>query len=332
MNRFASLTLGALALAGSATTMSAAEPPKVTGAMFDEWMNELNNWGRWGDDDELGALNLITDKKRKAAAKLVKDGVSVSLAHEALKEKAADNPSPYEHKMVRTGGSDNPGNFVVDTIGVSYHGFAHTHMDSLCHVFYKDRYYNGISRESATEEGCTKLGIQGVHGGVFTRGVLVDVPWVRGVDYLEPGTAVTVEDLDAWEKKAGITVQPGDALLIYTGRWAARAAKGVWSTREHGLSGLHASAIPWLKKRDIAILGSDGGADVYPSGLVDGKGISPIHMFTLVGLGANILDVGDFEALAAEARTRGRWEFLLTFAPLRIGGGTGSPINPIATF
>ena len=321
-----------LLILGVITPAYSAELPRVTGAMFDQWMNELNNWGRWGDDDQLGALNLIDDKKRKAAAKLVKDGVSVSLAHRILTEKALDNPRPYEHEMLLTGAADNSGNFVVDKIGVSYHGFAHTHMDSLCHVFYKDRYYNGISRETATKQGCTKLGIGGLHGGIMTRGVLVDVPWVRGLDYLEPGTAVTVEDLDAWEKESGVKVQPGDALLVYTGRWAARAAKGAWSTREHGLSGLHASTIPWMKERDIAILGSDGGADVYPPGLVDGEGIQPIHMFTLVGLGANILDVGDFEELAAQARSRNRWEFMLTFAPLRIDGGTGSPINPIATF
>lgn len=311
----------------SATGATAAEPPTVTGEMFDEWMTELNNWGRWGEDDQLGALNLITAEKRKAAAALVLDGVSVSLAHEVLTAPASDNPSPFEHQMTPTGSSP----WVVDHLAVSYHGLAHTHMDALCHVSYKGKFYNGVERSSVTEEGCPRLGISGVDKGIFTRGILIDIPWLKGVDALEPGTPVTRSDLEAWEKKTGIEIQPGDALLLRTGRWARRAEHGAWSTAD-GFAGFHASAIPWLKERDPAILGSDAGLDVMPAQLENGRGISPIHMFAIVALGANILDNGDFEELAAEAKARGRWEFLLTFAPMRIVGGTGSPLNPIATF
>ena len=119
---------------------------------FDELFRQVSNWGRWGKDDQLGSANLVTDVKRRQAATLVKSGISVSLAHNAITEKAADNPSPFEHTM-------NPG-FFMDTYKVSYHGYAHSHIDALCHILYKDLTYNGYPRAQVnTEKGCTKLGI-----------------------------------------------------------------------------------------------------------------------------------------------------------------------------
>src|SRR5262245_5065712 len=156
---------------------------KLTQADIDQMMKELSNWGRWGKDDQLGAINLITAAKRKQAAALVKEGVSVSLAHDTNTQNAADNPQPYEHSMTLTG-VGNRGSFSLDKIGVSFHGYQHTHLDALCHMFWQGKMYNGFSQEEVTKDGAAKLSIVNVKQGVFTRGILIDVPRLKGVSYL----------------------------------------------------------------------------------------------------------------------------------------------------
>jgi kynurenine formamidase len=174
------------------------------------------------------------------------------------------------------------------------------------------------------------LAITNMKDGIFTRGILVDIPVLKGVPYLETSVAIFPEDLEAWEKKAGVKVGAGDALFVRTGVWARRKAVGPWlrGRAEGGRSaGLDPSVIPWLKQRDIAILGSDHPQYVSPSNL---KGA--VHDFALLYLGVHLFDNCDLEALADAAAARKRWDFLLTAAPLAIPGGTGSPANPIATF
>jgi kynurenine formamidase len=296
----------------------------VTKAQLESWKKELSNWGRWGKDDQIGALNLITPAKRKEAAALVRDGVSVSLARDAEVEKAVDNPQPYEHVMLGIGG---------DKIGVAMHGTAHTHFDSLAHVSDAGKFYNGYTPTEAEvmkANGHAKNSVYNVKNGVFTRGVLMDIPRLKGVPYLEPGTPIYVEDLEAWEKQAGMKVGPGDALFVRTGRWARRAEKGPWLVMRTGqAAGLDPSVIPWLRKRDIAVMGSDSSSLVAP---MPPEVLGNPHDFVLTYLGMHLFDSCDLEALAKEAAARHRWEFLLTAAPLPIRGGTGSPINPIAMF
>src|SRR5438874_297277 len=148
-------------------------------AEFDTLFQQVKNWGRWGPTDELGSANLVTPAKKKQAVALVKEGITVSLAHNALTEKAEDNASPFEHTMLR-------GNS-MDRYAVSYHGYAHSHIDALCHILYKDQTYNGYARADVnTDKGCTKLGIQNLKDGIVTRGVLVDIPRLRNLPYLEP--------------------------------------------------------------------------------------------------------------------------------------------------
>ncbi len=299
----------------------------VTQAMVEGWMTELSNWGRWGDDDQLGALNLITPEKRKQAAGLVREGISVSLSHNYLTERAADATSPFVHEM---SGIGRPGPFVGDRYSVSYHGYAHSHMDSLCHMSHDGRMYNGFSKAAdVTEAGCAKLSILDAKQGILTKGVLMDIARLKGVEYLEPGTPIYVEDLEAWERQAGVRVEPGDILLVRAGRWARRAELGPWATGREA-AGLHASVAPWLRERDVAMIGSDYTNDALPSG-VDGV-TQPIHQLVLVAMGVRIFDNLDLEAVAEEAARQNRWEFLLTAAPLAVTGGTGSPLNPIATF
>ena len=289
---------------------------------FDQLFKQVSNWGRWGKDDQLGSVNLITAATRKAALALAKTGESVSLAHNPITEKAEDNNNPFEHTMLR-------GNN-MDRYAVSYHGYAHSHIDALCHILYKDQTYNGYARaEVNTDTGCTKLGIDNLKNGVITRGVLVDIARLRGVEYLEPGTPIYVEDLEAWEKKAGLKIGAGDALLLRTGRWARRAKLGPWNVGQNA-AGLHASVAPWIKARGVALVGSDAAEDVTPS-MVEGIAL-PIHTLMITGLGMNLLDNQDLEALGDTAARLNRWEFMLTIAPVPVTGGTGFPLNAIAMF
>ena len=289
---------------------------------FDQMFNQVKNWGRWGKDDQLGAANLITEAKRKQAIALAKNGITVSLAHNPLTEAAPDNTSPFEHTMNR--------GLSTDTYKVSYHGYAHSHIDALCHILYKDQTYNGYPRaEINTEKGCTKLGVQNLKNGIVTRGILLDIPRLKGLPYLEPGTPVFQEDLEAWEQKAGIKVSPGDAIFLRTGRWARREKLGPWPVSRNE-AGYHASVAPWLKARGVSFLGSDDAQDVTPS-LVEGVNL-PVHTLAITALGVNILDNMDLEAVAETAARLNRWEFLLMVAPVPVTGGTGFPANPLAIF
>ncbi|MEP7270506.1 MAG: cyclase family protein, partial [Acidobacteriota bacterium] len=249
-------------------------------------------------------------------------------ARDVEKERATDNARPFTHTMNATG-VNNPSQFSLDTFSVNYHGYAHTHLDALCHMFYEGKMYNGIPREEVRETGAARLSILNLKQGIFTRGILMDMARHKGLPYLEPGTPIYPADLEAWEKKAGIKVGSGDVVFIRTGRWARRAALGPWDVA-NSAAGLHASCARWLKERDVAIIGSDAASDVVPSG-VDGVSL-PIHQLTLVALGVHIFDNCDLEALGEATAARRRWEFLLTASPLAVPGGTGSPLNPIATF
>ena len=302
--------------------------PKVTEADVEAWMDSLSNWGRWGPDDQLGAVNLITPETRMAAAKLVEKGVSVSMARDVEKDSAVDNPRPFLHKMLNVG-LNNPGQFVSDNYQVSYHGYAHTHMDSLCHMAYNGKMYNGFPQAEVVESGAPKLAVTAFKQGIFARAVLMDMPRLKGVDWLEPGTPIYPSDLDAWEEKAGFKTRSGDIVLVRTGRWARRDAEGPWDVSKKS-AGLHASSARWLKERDAAILGSDAASDVSPS-MVEGVA-QPIHQLVIIAMGMPIFDNLDLEAVSAEAARQNRWQFLVTAAPMAVGGGTGSPFNPIATF
>lgn len=321
--------LVALCLGFFATFAGAQEAKSVDKETFEQWMKDLSNEGRWGADDELGTVNFITPEVRKRAAALVREGVSVSLAHDVEKEAAVDVTSPFEHTMGATGARPVLGHFASDTFSVDFHGYAHTHMDAVCHMFDEGHTYNGYSQDLITDEGCARLSIHAMKQGIFTRGILMDMAEHKGVGYLEPGTAIYAEDLEAWEKKAGVKVGEGDVVFIRTGRWKRRAELGPWDVGSLS-AGLHASSVAWLKERGVAVLGSDAASDVFPSG-VEGASHA-VHQLVLVALGMPIFDNCDLEDISREAKARGRWDFLLTVAPLAVPNGTGSPMNPIATF
>jgi kynurenine formamidase len=304
------------------------DPEPMTRAEFDKIMQNISNWGRWGDEDEIGTLNTITPQKRLAASKLVRQGITVSMALEVNKVADTLNTNPFEHTVETSVFSGHQ--VAGDRYSVQYHGFAHSHMDGLPHFAHKGKFYNGVPYSSVKPTGAERLGIHnmGVQG-VVTRGVLVDMPRHLGVDYLTPGTAITAQDLEAWEAKSGIKVGPGDVLLIRTGRWAKVAQDGQWNFLEKA-AGSHASLATWLKERDVAAIGCDGVSDVMPSG-VEGLA-NPLHELVLVGLGMPIFDNLDLEAVAATAKELDRPTFMFVAAPIRVKGGTGSPLNPLAIF
>ena len=314
-----------IAVLGLFSVSLSAQPPKTSKDDVNRWMTELSNWGRWGKTDQIGTLNLITADKRRQALKLVRDGVSVSLAHTIDKEKAADNPRPLGQEMTL-----DAGGHAMDLYTIWYHGSVITHIDSLCHYSFEGKIFNGYDRaQIAQGPGCPSNGIEHQKNGILTRGILVDLPRMKSVPYLEPGTAVSPSDLEAWVKYAGVKIGSGDAVFLRTGRWARRTEKGAWNIAANA-AGYHAAVMPWLKQRDVALLGNDGVNDVQPSGIEGSP--RPIHQLAIVALGLPLVDVMDLEAVGETCARLKRWEFLLTAAAVPVLGGTGFPLNPIATF
>ena len=298
--------------------------PLLSDAEFSRIFDQISNWGRWGKEDLKGTYNLLTPEKRKQAAALVQSGISVSLEHTLIETKGPDVTNPIQ-KL-------NRGNKLIWN---SVHGGTyHSHVDALCHYAYKGVLYNGFARsEIENEQGCADMGIDMYKDGFVTRGVLIDIPRLKGVAWLEPGTPVTLRDIEAWEQKTGITVLPGDAVFLRTGKWAKRATDGPWVIEWGPDAGWHWSVIPWLKDHDVAIVAADGPNDVRPAFVEPSIArFLPIHTAVLAGMGAIILDGQDLEDVAKVAAELNRWEFMMTGAPLRIAGGGGSPINVIATF
>jgi hypothetical protein len=326
--------------AGTETGAEAAQeaeqsvyPPMTTLADYERAMDELSNWGRWGPNDELGASNLITPAKRKAAAALVTEGISISLAHDVVQESALDATTILNREVLR-----------VDAAGASdqyqytgsYHGVIHSHLDAVdCHIMYEGKGYNGVPMEAIEATGgCPQGSINALKDGVMTRGILFDATLLPGKatpeGWVALGTPIHAADLEALERIEGVRVEPGDVILLYTGRWKRRAALGPWPTSE-GVAGYHADVAYFMKARGVSFIGHDMWNDVYPHEFSDEERL-PLHRLALVSLGTGIFDNLDFERVAEEARRLGRYEFLFTAAPLRIENGMGSPINPIATF
>ena len=314
---------------------STQEPPVlVTLETLSEWEKELSNWGRWGPNDQRGTLNLITAEKTRQAAALVRAGETVTLQHFVTSEETLDSQTfgPTRHWMSRVDPDTGDPTFALDEIQFSLHDGMLSHVDALCH--YRTEIdgeyviFNGYP-QNLTADGCEDLAIDRMGTSYVTRGVLVDIPLMRGVDWLDPSTPIYVSDLEQWEEFAGVTIGSGDALLVRTGRWAKRDADGPWTYGATG-AGLHSSVLPWLRERDVAILVGDAVNDVQPSGV---EGINrPIHQLTQVNLGLPIVDNGYLQEVAETALRLQRWEFLVAIQINPVEGGTASPFNALATF
>ncbi len=305
---------------------------QVGAGEFHDLSRSLSVWGRWGDEDERGALHNLTSERVVAAAQLVREGVSVTLSLPLNTRYAVHNPEPAVHYMTATSGIDIGSgslHFLKDYVGVDYHNDGHTHIDALCHIAYEGLLYNAQAEDAVTADGAPVNAIDVLKDGLVGRGVLLDIPRVRGVRWLDPGEHVLREDLEAAEREQGVAVGPGDILLVNTGHARRLRELGPWDTA-HFKAGLHPRAVPFLAERAVAALGADGNNDTAPSTT---EGVEfPIHVLAINAMGLHLLDYLQFEDLRAACEERARWEFLLVAAPLRIDGGTGSPINPIAIF
>ena len=297
---------------------------------LDAMYESLKNWGRWGVDDQRGALNHLTDERRAAAAGLVRSGQATSLAHDLGTEPSSENPHPAHHHMLASGDARDangiPGYEAArDYIGLDVHGLFTTHVDALSHMFVRGQMYGGRPASDVRSDGARSNTVLSMADGVVGRGVLLDVPGALGVDFLDAGEVITVADLEAAEQAEGVTVEPGDVLLVAWGREARRAAKKTFD----GFSGLHAECLPWLHERQVAVLGSDGISDPMPFvGTPDWP--FPVHQIGITAVGLHLIDNMALARLAERCATGGRWEFLFTMAPLRIARGTGCPVNPLA--
>ena len=302
------------------------------------YFDKLSNWGRWGPDDELGTPNLITPEVTRRALATVQEGVTVSLAREIMWEGALDVPSPPVHYMIESGEGWASGEKVsaranqaaIDYIGMVFHGVAVTHVDSLAHFFWNGKTYNGKPAHLvSTSLGATVCSVVAAKQGFISRGVLIDVPLVRGIDWLERGEGVSPEDILAAEERFGFKVQEGDILLIRTGQLRRRNVEGPVD-RSAGSTACQAACLPLFHERGIAVMGSDTGNDVSPPQYA--KVTQPIHQVGITAMGLWILDNADLEALAEACAQRGRYEFMVSIGPLPLHNTTGSPVNPIAVF
>jgi kynurenine formamidase len=307
----------------------------VSAVEFDQLFKKVCNWGRWGPDDERGTLNYITPGHIRQAASLVRSGRSVSMAVPINKVAGPDNPRPAVHYMVQNydihldGGEPQ---FCTDFLASEFHGDCHTHIDALCHIAYKGKLYNGKSPSQVTSRGPLLQDITAYAHGIVGRGVLLDIPRLRGVKWLEPGEAVTIDELEAAEKAQGVRLGEGDILVFRTGHHRRRLELGPWNNGYdgEGKAGLHASAILLLHERKVSAFFPDGDGETVPSNVE--RVAYPIHALQIAAMGMACSDSLQFEELVKVCEDERRWEFMVVAAPLRLPRGTGSLFNPIAIF
>ena len=290
------------------------------------YLRERRNWGRWGDRGSAGAINLITPQKRIGAADLVRSGRAVSLSRPFPVTPSAENSRPAQHFMKVM---DRPGGgAAMDYYGIFYHGTATTHIDALCHVWDDAGMWDGKDpKEVIGFEGASYGTVDQWSDGILTRGVLLDVPRHRGAPYVTLNEPVHGWELAEIAESQGVAIEPGDALLVYSGREAyARDNNGTWGGRP-SRPGLHASCLKFVRDTDIAILGWDM-MDAEPNGYDIPWAVHGV----IFAYGVALLDNSLLEPLADACAQESRYEFMLTINPLNVIGGTGSPVNPIAVF
>lgn len=316
-------------------------PERPTEAEIFSWFDKLSNWGRWGPDDMLGTLNYITPQKRLQAATLVREGIIVSCAWTIGYDATPDAVSPPRHYMVGTGDAEVPEDQTgrtnaADVFLISPHGFTITHLDAPSHTFWRPApgkprtmFNNFPANRVRVREGALDGSIELAGGGIVTRGVLLDIARLKGVDWLEPGTEIFPEDLEAAEAAQRVRVESGDVLFIRTGYARMRNQLG-----PQPLPPVHpgpqAACVPWVHQREVALLGCDVANDVRPIEFPRTGG--PFHGIGMGTMGLWLMDNGYHEDLAEVCGRVGRWEFMVVIAPLKLQNGTASPVNPIAIF
>jgi kynurenine formamidase len=306
------------------------KPPRLSAAEFEALYQRLRQVPAWGPADRRGALNHLTPARVLAAASEIRLGRTVSLAAPIEMQVTPDDPDPAVHEM--TGppgvGADPEGlTFAQDRLAINVHGNADSHIDALCHIMYRQSLYNGVPADMVTSRGASELSIEVARDGIAGRGVLLDIPRLHQVPWLEPGENVTADDLTRAAAAQHVSVGPGDLLFVRVGHRMRREQLGPWDAASARV-GLHPSTLELAAERQISVLGSDSNSDTSPSA-ADGAEF-PVHVLAINALGLHLLDYLQFDELVPLCEESGRWSFFCVIAPLRLPRGTGSPVNPIA--
>jgi kynurenine formamidase len=298
-------------------------------AAFSDLYQRLRRATPWGPDDRRGGLNYITPAQVLAAAGEVRLGRTVTLEAPIQTRAAPDNPQPAVHEMIATGDQADPAglSFAEDRLSMNVHGNADSHIDALSHVMYQARLYNDVPASTVTANGAAELSIAVASDGIVGRGVLLDIPRLRGVRWLEPGDHVTADDLTRAEEAQQVRVGQGDLLLVRVGHRRRQTELGAWDSAA-SRAGLHPTAVEFVAERRVAVLGSDSNNDTSPSAA---EGVDfPVHVLAINAMGLHLLDWLQLDGLVPLCEEAGRWSFCCVIAPLRLVRGTGSPVNPIA--
>ena len=299
-------------------------------AAFSALYQRLRNAVAWGTDDRRGALNYITQAQVIAAASEIRLGRTLTLAAALDTRVTMDNPEPCVHEMTSPPGdqADPSGlSFATDRLAMNVHGNADSHIDALCHVIYRRQLFNGVAADTVTTAGAAELSIEVARDGIAGRGVLLDIPRLRGLRWLEPGDHVTADELIEAEQAQHVRVGQGDLLFVRVGHRRRRTELGPWDAA-HARAGLHPAALEFVAERRVAVLGSDSNNDTTAA--VAESVDFPVHVLAVNAMGLHLLDYLQFDDLVPLCEAADRWSFFCVIAPLRLVNGTGSPVNPIA--
>ena len=305
-----------------------------------EFGRRYRNWGRWGDDDQVGTLNFITPDKITQAAGLVKQGKVIDMAfpfdNEGVQPPNAGKRFNPMHTMLATG-AEAAGGAQDDIPGLRYADDmvmmplqCGTQWDGLAHIFAEGKMYNGHDMALVTVNGAPVNGIQEISDRVCTRGVLLDIPRYRGVDWLEPGDGITVEDLRGCAAKEGVDVGSGDCVLVRTGHLTRCRSLGSWDGYAGGdAPGLAFETCSWLYDNELAVIATDTwGVEVRPNQTPDC--MQPLHLVMIPNMGLLVGEIFDLDRLADDCAADGVYEFMFTGSPLPFTRAVGSPANPYA--
>ena len=312
----------------------------ITADRVRDWGRRYSNWGRWGEEDELGALNFITPERVLEATRLPRTGQIISCAlnfdHKGPQSGSGPRHNPI-HTMLMDGGDalagaqdGIPGGFQYADDAITMPLQCGTQWDALAHVFYDGKMYNGRDIELVTSRGARKNSIEALKNGVVGRGVLLDVARFRDLLWLEDGTAIGPEELDACAEASGVVIESGDIVLVRTGMMTRCLAEDSWEGYCGGPApGLSVHCARWLYEREVAAVCSDTwGLEVLPNETVDC--FQPLHMISLRNTGVLFGEIFHMDALADACAEDHHYSFLFTAPPLPITGAVGSPINPLA--
>jgi kynurenine formamidase len=301
---------------------------------------QYRNWGRWGDDDQVGTLNFITAAKIREAAALVKQGKVIDMAlpydKDGVQPPGGGKRFNPMHFMIATGAEAAAGaqdfiaglRYADDVIMMPLQ--CGTQWDGLAHVFVEGKMYNGRDMALVTLDGAAVNGIQEIRDRVCTRGVLLDIARYKGERWLEPGYGITAEDLDGCAARAGVTVGTGDAVLVRTGHMTMCRERGSWEGYAGGdAAGLAFETCSWLHEKEVAVIATDTwGAEVRPNATADC--MQPLHLVMIPNMGLLVGEIFDLDRLADDCANDGVYEFMFTGCPLPFTRAVGSPANPYA--